>query len=362
MKKDIVFLTESMVGAGGVVRVITTWANYFSTHGYKCKIISVVKGEPYFPLHEGIQFKIKTFFFKWKLLSLPLNLLAIIPILKECKNSILVVNKSAYIEPIYILRKLGLFKDIQLVYFSHGGNAEFELFYMSRLFTRHRVKMIFSVFDNVVCLFKNTDTTPECVIDEKITFIANPCPLEIYKRDLSQENKTVSFIGRVTKEKGVDTVIKSWKKIESEHPDWKLSIIGDGKDKTNFITLASELNLRNISFLPSTNDISKYLKETTISVLPSLFEGMPMSIIEARSQGCALVSTSTNGGIKLIDNLKNGLLVNINDTYDLTEKINQLITDKNLRNALILQGYDDALNYDIQVIANNWKGILGHDL
>ena len=95
MKKDIVFLTESMVGAGGVVRVITTWANYFSTHGYKCKIISVVKGEPYFPLHEGIQFKIKTFFFKWKLLSLPLNLLAIIPILKECKNSILVVNKSA---------------------------------------------------------------------------------------------------------------------------------------------------------------------------------------------------------------------------------------------------------------------------
>ena len=46
MKKDIVFLTESMVGAGGVVRVITTWANYFSTHGYKCKIISVVKGEP----------------------------------------------------------------------------------------------------------------------------------------------------------------------------------------------------------------------------------------------------------------------------------------------------------------------------
>lgn len=362
MKKDIVFLTESMVGAGGVVRVITTWANYFSTHGYKCKIISVVKGEPYFPLHDSIQFKIKTFFFKWKLLSLPLNLLAIIPILKECKNSILVVNKSAYIEPIYILRKLGLFKDIQLVYFSHGGNAEFELFYMSRLFTRHRVKMIFSVFDNVVCLFKNTDTTPECVIDEKITFIANPCPLEIYKRDLSQENKTVSFIGRVTKEKGVDILIQSWKSIENKHPDWKLFIVGDGKDKSSFESLVDILNLRNITFYPSTNNVTHYLRESDISVLPSLFEGFGLSLIEARSQGCALISTKTNGGNKIITDYKNGLLVNIGDITDLTNKIELLITDKELRNTLICNGYKNAGNDDINSISKNWVGVLNNDL
>ncbi|MEG0279240.1 MAG: glycosyltransferase [Morganella sp. (in: enterobacteria)] len=358
MKKNIVFLTESMVGAGGVVRVITTWANYFSQHGYECKILSVINGEPYFPLHENIKFKIKKYFFKWKLFSLPLNIFAIIPILKESKNSILVVNKSAYIEPIYILRKLGLFKNIELVYFSHGGNGEFESFYMSRPLTRHRVKMIFSVFNNIVCLFKNTEITPDCVIDEKIIYIPNPCPLKIYNKDINTESNIISFIGRVTKEKGVDILIKAWHRIEDKYTDWKLQIIGDGKDKQSFEKLADSLKIKRVTFIPATNDICDYLKETEISVLPSLFEGMPMSIIEARSQGCALISTKTNGGKKLIDDHENGLLVNINDEYDLAEKIELLITDKELRSKLISNGYLVAANYNIEKIAENWKDIL----
>ena len=222
--------------------------------------------------------------------------------------------------------------------------------------------MIFSVFDNVVCLFKNTDTTPECVIDEKITFIANPCPLEIYKRDLSQENKTVSFIGRVTKEKGVDILIQSWKSIENKHPDWKLFIVGDGKDKSSFESLVDTLSLRNIAFYPSTNNITHYLRESDISVLPSLFEGFGLSLIEARSQGCALISTRTNGGNKIITDYKNGLLVNIGDITDLTNKIELLITDKELRNTLICNGYKNAGNDDINSIAKNWVGVLNNDL
>ncbi|WP_323835310.1 hypothetical protein [Photorhabdus africana] len=99
---------------------------------------------------------------------------------------------------------MGLFKDIKLVYFSHGGNNEFENFYISRRVTKHRVDMIFDVFDDVVCLFKNTDTTPDIVKDEKITFISNPFPIPTYIKKIDEYTKVVTFIGRVTKEKGVD--------------------------------------------------------------------------------------------------------------------------------------------------------------
>ncbi|SFU86673.1 glycosyltransferase [Xenorhabdus koppenhoeferi] len=357
MSKKLVFLTESMIGAGGVVRVISTWANYFSKIGFSCKIISVVPGEPYFPLEKEISFKIKKYFFHKKIFFLPINLFLILPILKEAKNSYLIVNKSAYIEPIYFWRKLGLFKDVKLVYFAHGGNNEFEKFYMARRATKHRVRMIFDVFNNVVCLFKNTENTPKIVKDEKITFISNPCSLPTYIKKIDEYNKIVTYIGRVTKEKGVDDLIKAWSIIESKHQDWKLDIIGDGDDKKEFIKLSKSLKLENISFFESTNDIANYFRRATISVLPSLFEGLPLSIIEAKSQGCAVISTKTNGGKKLINNMENGILVDIANVEDLASKINMLIENHKLRNKLIEKSYSEMPSFEISHLAKNWEKI-----
>ncbi len=362
MTKKLVFLTESMVGAGGVVRVISSWANYFSRIGFDCKVLSVIPGKAYFELDKDIKFKIKRYIFKNKILALPINLFLILPILKEAKDSYLIVNKSAYIEPIYFWRKLGFFKSIKLVYFSHGGNSEFENFYMSRRVTKHRVGMIFDVFDDVVCLFKNTDTTPDIVKDEKITFISNPCPIPTYIKKIDEYTKVVTFIGRVTKEKGVDDLIKAWQIIEPKHNDWKLEIIGDGIDKEKFILLAKKLELRNILFYESTHNITKYLRRAAISVLPSLFEGMPLSIIEAKSQGCAVISTKTTGGKKLINDMVNGVLVDISNVQDLADKIDLLISDENLRDKIIKQGYLEAKNFEISYIAKNWENIFSDDI
>ncbi|WP_289994182.1 glycosyltransferase [Photorhabdus laumondii] len=362
MTKKLVFLTESMVGAGGVVRVISSWANYFSKIGFDCKILSVISGKAYFELDKNIKFKIKRYIFRNKILALPINLFLILPILKEAKDSYLIVNKSAYIEPIYFWRKLGLFKDIKLVYFSHGGNNEFENFYMSRRVTKHRVGMIFDVFDDVVCLFKNTDATPDIVKDEKITFISNPCPIPTYIKKIDEYTKVVTFIGRVTKEKGVDDLIRSWKIIEPKHNDWKLEIVGDGADKERFISLAQKLELKNILFYESTNNITQYLRRATISVLPSLFEGFGLSLIEARSQGCAVISTKTTGGKKLINNMVNGLLVDISNVQDLANKIDLLIRDEGLRSRIIKQGYLEANNFEISNIAKKWESIFSDDI
>ncbi|CDL84103.1 glycosyltransferase [Xenorhabdus szentirmaii] len=362
MSKKLVFLTESMVGAGGVVRVISTWANYFSKIGFNCKIISVVPGEPYFPLEIGVSFNIRKYFFNKKILFLPINLFLILPILKEARNSYLVVNKSAYIEPIYFWRKLGFFKDIRLVYFAHGGNNEFESFYMVRRTTKHRVKMIFDVFNHVICLFKNTENTPKIVKDEKITFISNPCPLPTYIRKKDECNKIVTYIGRITKEKGVDNLIKAWGIIEEKYEDWKLEIIGDGHDKKEFIELSENLKLKNISFFESTNNITHYFRRATISVLPSLFEGLPLSIIEAKSQGCAVISTRTNGGKKLIKNMENGILVDIANVEDLANKIILLIDDYELRYKLINQSYSDMPSFEIAHLAKNWENIFNNDI
>ncbi|WGM03805.1 glycosyltransferase [Arsenophonus nasoniae] len=354
MKKRVIFLTESMIGAGGVVRVITTWSNFFVKKGYNCEIFSVYKGKPFFELNEKIKFTIVNYLFKNKILSLPINILLILPILLKSKNSILIVNKSAYIEPIYLWRKLGLFKSIKLVYFSHGGNGDFESFYMSRRSTKHRVKMIFNIFDNVICLYKNVKKTPKEVIDNKITYIKNPCPLSVYNQE--SENKTVVYIGRVTKEKGIDVLIKSWAKIDKK--DWTLKIVGDGIDKKEFIHLSEKLKLKNIIFLEQTNNVEYHLKNSTISVLPSLFEGFGLSIIESMSQGAIIISTKTDGGKKLINHHDNGLLVEISDIDDLAEKLIIAIESKELRRKLRENAYIKVKEFDIEKLFKNWNGIL----
>ncbi|MCD9526050.1 glycosyltransferase [Photobacterium carnosum] len=360
MNRNIVFLTESMVGAGGVVRVITTWANYFSNKT-KCKVVSVNSGESYFNLNENIDFIIKPFLFKYKILALPINIFLILPILNTAKNSYLIVNKSAYIEPIYFWRKLGFYKNIKLVYFSHGGNIEFEKFYMVRKSTKHRVKMIFDVFDKVVCLFKNTDSTPSVVDDKKISFISNPCPIEINLKSLDIDNKVVTYIGRVTKEKGVNSLVNAWKLLSHEFSEWKLEIIGDGADKSDFEFFVNENNIQNITFYPATNNIIGYLDRASISVLPSLFEGMPMSIIEAKARGCAIISTKTNGGKRLISHNINGLLVEIGDDKELLSSLELLMKDKILRDKLIIEGYKNMDSYLIENIAENWSGVFDND-
>ncbi|KJG64718.1 hypothetical protein UA40_15440 [Photobacterium kishitanii] len=200
-------------------------------------------------MNENIDFIIKPFVFKYKIIALPINIFLILPILNTAKNSYLIVNKSAYIEPIYFWRKLGFYKSIKLVYFAHGGNVEFEKFYMSRRSTKHRVKMIFDVFDKVVCLFKNTDSTPSVVDDEKISFISNPCPIEVKLKSLNVDNKIVTYIGRVTKEKGVDSLINAWKLLPNEFSEWKLEIIGDGADKNNFKHFVNKNNIKILYFI-----------------------------------------------------------------------------------------------------------------
>lgn len=357
--KKLIFITQSMVGAGGVVRVITTWANYFANKGYSCEILSVVPGKSYFELAKKVKFDFVKFIFKFKVLFLPINIFLIVPILFRAKNAYLIVNKSAYIEPIYLWRKLGLFKSVKLIYFCHGGNNDFEQYYMVKWSTKHRVNMIFSVFDKVICLYKNTDKTPKEVIDEKIVYIKNPCPFDIFYRTSFFNNKVVSYIGRITKEKGIDILIKAWKKIENK--DWQLIIVGDGKDKDKFISLSNELNIKNIKFIKSKNDIKPYLIDSTINVLPSLFDGMPMSIIEAKSQGCVVIATKTNGGKRLINDGIDGLLVKISDIDDLSIKINRLINSDELINKLRQNAYIQAEEFMIEKIAKKWSSILTND-
>jgi len=356
--KKIIFVTQHLDAIGGVVRVISNWANYFVKKDFDVEVVSVRDGKSYFDLDKRVKWTIEKFRFTNAIFNIPYNTFAMYNFLKQRKDTNIVFNKSLYIEPIWILRKLGLFNDINLIYFAHGGSSDFRDFYLSRKGTAHRVKMIFEAFDKVICLYDDEKKYPKQIKKEKLFFIPNPLPFEPSDIDLSQKENIVLSLGRVTKAKGIDTLIIAWSILGDKTKTWKLQIVGDGEDKEEFIKLVKILKIKNIEFINGTTDIKQYYEKAKIFVIPSIAEGMPMTILESMACKCAIISSKTAGGLKLVKDNKNGLLFEIGDKKELSEKLEYLIENDLKRDELAKYGYKEIEQYKIETIAKKWDNII----
>jgi len=357
----IIFLTEEIVRATGIVRVVNMWANYFAK---KEDTVSIIAGDienPYYKFDSRIELKQWNFSFQKKIVGIPYNIIQTFMLLKSLKNEKnlnIVIDRAIHIEPIWILRKLGFFKNINLIYFAHGGSSDFRDFYMSRPLVRHRVKMMFEAFNKVICLFDDETDYPHQVKREKLHFIANPLPFEPSSVKFSYKENIVLSLGRVTKEKGIDTLLYAWETVESQTQDWKLQIVGDGKDKEYFQKIVKDLNLKRVEFIKSTSEVKSFYERAKIFVIPSLFEGMPMTILESMACKCCVISTETAGGNKLIENKKTGILVSTGNQRILAKELINLIEDNEAREHLAINSFEYVQSYKIKKLAKNWKRIL----
>lgn len=362
MKNKIVFVTESMVTIGGVVRVISSWSNFFANRDTDVEIVSVHPGPPYFTLSEKIRFSNCNFMFrrKWlKLLSIPLNTIKMYFFLKNRENANVIFNKSLYIEPLWILRKLGFKFQSNLIYMHHGGSKGFRSFYLSRLSTKHRVAMMFSAFDKVICLYDDENDYPDAVDVGKLHFIPNPIPFAANEMQTNGKKNEILSIGRITHAKGIDTLIRAWSLVEPHvREDWVLKIVGDGPDKQEFKELAASLKLTGLEFYEGTPDVQPYYESAQLFVIPSEVEGFGMTIIEAMAHGCCVVSTKTLGGIELIDHDITGVLVDIGDTAGLARKLSYTMQDTKYRADIICNAQRFVGKYDIVRLSHKWDEIL----
>ena len=90
----------------------------------------------------------------------------------------------------------------------------------------------------------------------------------------------------------------------------------------------------------------KYLRECSIFILPSYNEGMPMSIIEAMAYKNAVISTNVGGIPQVIDNNKNGILIEPGDKKQLYNSIEKLIKDKKFKEKIKIGYVPQSLNIE----------------
>jgi len=172
---------------------------------------------------------------------------------------------------------------------------------------------------------------------------------------VSKDDILIGFIARFTLQKQPLKMIESFAKVCKQVPNAKLLMVGDGELKSEAVKLVAQLKLEDKVVMQSfRQDVPDLLAGLDVFVLPSLWEGFSIALLEAMSIGNAVVATSVNGTLELIENNKNGLLVDVAKLEnELPEALLKLCFDKNLRNHLRKNAIESVYNkYNVQTMVD----------
>jgi glycosyltransferase involved in cell wall biosynthesis len=153
--------------------------------------------------------------------------------------------------------------------------------------------------------------------------------------------------------KGIDILLKAVKLIEDKVN--KVAIAGDGVLKEQMMELRNQLCLKEkVDFLGFRSDIDSLLDQSRIFVLPSRWEGLPISILEAMTKMKPIIATNVGGIPELLENGISGLLVEPENIVMLADAIKKLLNDNELAETIGKKAYKRVLgSYSIDTYVNN---------
>ena len=146
------------------------------------------------------------------------------------------------------------------------------------------------------------------------------------------------FFGRIVKTKGIEYIFQALEVLKERGVLFEFIMAGSGLDREEYVNRFSKLLGPNFRFMGvvSGNDKTKLLKDCDIFLLPSFYEGLPVSLLECMS--FALIPLVTDvGSIKhvVMDGV-NGIIIGKHSSKDIAEAIIKLMSDEVLREQLAL--------------------------
>lgn len=156
-------------------------------------------------------------------------------------------------------------------------------------------------------------------------------------------------------QKNISMLLRAFS-IFSKDNDYKLYIVGDGPDKKKFEKYIENNHLEERVILTGRQNVYEYLKIAQIFVLPSNYEGMPNSLIEALASGIPCIATDCSGGgaAELITDHVNGSLIPVNDEKAMASALEELANNKELREQYSREGYKLNDRLDFNKIIQMW--------
>ena len=189
----------------------------------------------------------------------------------------------------------------------------------------------------------------QSIYNNKKIFVVRACPnlekLNKIRRD--PEQFEILTVGRLVEKKGIKYGILAMREVVKEFPEVQYIIVGSGPQSAELKKLAKSLGLENnVRFLGAVDErtLMAEFSKATVFILPCVkakngdMDGIPVSLMEAMYLQIPVVSTNISGIPELIENGKEGLLVEPKNVRQLVNAIKILLEDKDLRIKMGLNG------------------------
>jgi len=179
---------------------------------------------------------------------------------------------------------------------------------------------------------------------DKISVIANGIDENTYNINIDKSKKredlnidagklVLGVCARLSEQKGHTYLLQALAELNrtAQHK-WQLLVIGDGPLKNELQNYAAELGISaHISFLGARMDVPELLKVIDIFILPSIWEGMPLTILEAMAAGKAIIASNVGGVPEVLENEVDGIIFPSRDIHALSIAIKRMMESEELR-------------------------------
>lgn len=191
--------------------------------------------------------------------------------------------------------------------------------------------------------------------------IYNAIPKKYLKKIKQSEQLNIVFVGRLEKQKSISTLLKSIYVIKKNKPDlfFNVEIIGDGTLRKELENLNYNLKIDDyVQFRGEQKKVDVFYSKADIFILPSIWEGFGIVILEAFRAKVAVIASNIEGPSELIKDNVNGLLFEPANEVELAEKLLLLINNAKKRKELAENGYNSFTEkYTIDSYVNSLNNL-----
>lgn len=313
---------------GGIERALSVLANEWTKKAYTVVYVSCLKGKPFYQLDSKIEviepsFRRSSSFLN-KILFYPRLLIFIRQsVVKSSPDRVVVYGD--WFSPLSLLALLG---------------TRFPVYISDRTIPNYPFKFpipqlkkwLYPKSAGFIAQTNRSKVYKENIFGNKlrIKIVANALA-QLDKSDLTTttREKNILYVGRFEWEKDPEILIRAFKSINSDYPDWTLEMAGDGPLFNKMKLLADELELtNNIIFHGKVNKVEKLYAKASIFVLPSVIEGFPNAVIEAMSFSLPCICFSDIPFEDIIKPNINGIVLFKRDSQTLGQALKNLIENE----------------------------------
>ncbi len=275
-----------------------------------------------------------------RILSLGLLFLTSFSFLKKIKPAIIHTHSS---DIGFILSFVAKIYKIPIINTCHGVTfTDKQYSYVKRVIEKFLLK--YALFSSIITVDKTSPPAFKKARINPVTYIPNGVNTKFFTPSNKERGRgrfNFLFVGRLEKQKGLYYLIEAVKLLTVSQKNFKLIIVGEGSMENTLKKQVKQSKLENIILFAgkkNMQEIKSYYQQANVLILPSLWEGFPLTILEAWSSGIAVIATKVGCAPVICTDKKNAMLVSKKNPSELASAMITLLTNHTYTKSLGQQG------------------------